>query len=71
MKSKLLIMLLSLFCLSTKADGAKAHLLIWAKDKSMAVYPLADKPKMTFTETSLVITYKGAETAYRYGSFHL
>ena len=64
MKSKLLIMLLSLFCLSTKADGAKAHLLIWAKDKSMAVYPLADKPKMTFTETSLVITYKGAETAY-------
>lgn len=57
-------MLLSFSCLSTMADEPKTQLIVWAKDGTQVAYALAEKPKITFTETDLVITAKGVEVNY-------
>jgi hypothetical protein len=64
MKSKLLVLLLSFFCLSAMADEPKTQLVVWAKDGTKVAYALAENPKVTFTETDLVITTKGVEVNY-------
>ena len=64
MKKKLLLVLLSLFCLSAMADEPKTQLVVWAKDGTRVAYALAEKPKVTFTETDLVITAQGVEVNY-------
>lgn len=64
MKKKLLLVLLSLFCLSAMADEPKTQLVVWAKDGTKVSYALAEKPKVTFTETDLVITAQGVEVNY-------
>ena len=42
----------------------KTQLVIWAKDGTQVAYALAEKPKVTFTETDLVITANGVEVNY-------
>ena len=64
MKAKLL-MLLSLFTVfSAAADEPKTQLVVWAKDGSYVAYALAEEPKVTFTDTDLVITANSVEVSY-------
>ena len=60
----LLLGLLSCFCLSAMADASKTQLVVWAKDGTRVAYALGEKPKVTFTETDLVITANGIEVNY-------
>ena len=46
------------------ADEAINSLVVWAKDGTKVAYALADKPKVTFTGTDLVITSNGIEVNY-------
>ena len=64
MKTKVMVLLLSCFCLSTMADEPKTHLIVWAKDGTKVAYALIEKPKVTFTETDLVITTNSVEVNY-------
>ena len=64
MKTKLLAALLSLISLSAMADEPKTLLAVWAKDGTKVAYALAEQPKITFTETDLVITTNGVEVNY-------
>lgn len=68
MKAKLLALLLLFTCLSTMADEPKTQLVVWAKDGTQVAYALAEKPKVTFTETDLVITANGVEMNYSLGN---
>jgi len=61
---KILLMLLSFSSLSTMADEPKTQLVVWAKDGTKVAYALAEKPKITFTETNLVIAAQGVEVNY-------
>ena len=64
MKTKTLTLLLSLFCISAIADEPKTQLVIWTKDGTKVAYALAEKPKVTFTKTDLVITSNALEVNY-------
>lgn len=64
MTQKLLLVLLSCFSLSAMAEEPKTQLVVWAKDGTQVAYALAEKPKVTFTETDLVITANGVEVNY-------
>lgn len=46
------------------ADEPKTLLAVWAKDGTKVAYALAEQPKITFTETDLVITTNGVEVNY-------
>lgn len=46
------------------AEDIKTHLVVWAKDGTRVAYALAEQPKVTFTETDLVITANGVEVSY-------
>lgn len=46
------------------ADEPKTQLVVWAKDGTQVAYALAERPKVTFTETDLVITANGVEVNY-------
>ena len=61
---KLLSILLLCFCISVMAEETKTHLVVWAKDGTKVAYALDEKPKVTFTETDLVISAKGVEVNY-------
>ena len=63
MKKLLTILLLS-FCISAIAEDEKTHLVVWAKDGTKVAYALNEKPKVTFTETDLIISTKGVEVNY-------
>ncbi|MBQ4391703.1 MAG: T9SS type A sorting domain-containing protein [Prevotella sp.] len=39
-------------------------MVVWAKDGTKVAYALAEKPKVTFTETDLVIKTDGVEVNY-------
>lgn len=64
MKSKLLPSLLLGFSFFAKAENNPTNLVVWAKDGTKVAYALAEKPKVTFTETDLVITANGVEVNY-------
>lgn len=64
MKFRLLTMLLSFLCLQTMAEKPKTQLVVWAKDGTRVAYALAEKPKVTFTVSDLVITTNGVEVNY-------
>ena len=61
---KLLSILFLCFCVSAMAEDMKTHLVVWSKDGTKVAYSLDEKPKVTFTETDLVITAKGIEVNY-------
>lgn len=64
MKSKLLLSLLLGFSIFAKAENNPTNLVVWAKDGTKVAYALAEKPKVTFTETDLVITSNDVEVNY-------
>lgn len=64
MKKELLLSLMLFFSLFAKAEEPATHLVVWAKDGTKVAYALAEKPKVTFTETDLVITANGVEVNY-------
>lgn len=64
MKSKLLLSMLLGLSIFAKAENNPSNLVVWAKDGTKVAYALAEKPKVTFTETDLVITAKGVEVNY-------
>lgn len=61
---KILTVLLSFTYFSAMAGEPKTNLVVWAKDGTQVAYALAEKPKVTFTQTDLVITAKGVEVNY-------
>lgn len=64
MKTKLLMLFLSFTGFSAMADEPKTQLVVWAKDGSHVAYALVEEPKVTFTETDLVITTNSVEVSY-------
>lgn len=46
------------------ADEPITNLVIWSKDGAKVAYALAEKPRITFTKTDLVITTQGVEVSY-------
>ena len=49
---------------SAIANEPMTNLIVWAKDGTKVAYALCEKPKVTFTETDLVVTTKGVEVNY-------
>lgn len=47
-----------------KADTVKTKFVIWAKDGSKVAYALVEKPKVTFTETDMIVTANGIVVTY-------
>lgn len=47
------------------------HLAVCTKDGSKVLYALEEKPKITFTDTELVITTKGVEIVYALSDMNL
>ena len=64
MKKIVYSFLLLLLSLSAIANEPVTNLIVWAKDGTKVAYALCEKPKVTFTETDLVITAKGVEVNY-------
>lgn len=64
MKSIVLLYLLFGFSMFVKAENNPTNLVVWAKDGAKVAYALTEKPKVTFTETDLVIEVKGMEVCY-------
>lgn len=64
MKTKLFLALLSGFSILAKAESIPTNLIVWAKDGTKVAYAFAKKPKVTFTETNLVITIDDIEVNY-------
>ena len=58
---------------SFTAVAAKStmHLAVCTKDGSKVLYALEEKPKITFTDTELVITTKSVEIAYALSDMNL
>ena len=50
--------------LSSVADEVKNQMVVWAKDGTSVVYVLDETPKVTFTDTDLVINTGGIEVHY-------
>lgn len=58
MKKKpiVLSLLLLFFSLVAMAENVQTQLVVWTKDGNKVAFALEEKPKITFTETELVIT---------------
>lgn len=50
--------------IAAQANEPITQLVIWAKDGTKVAYALNDKPKVTFTETDLIITSNAIEVNY-------
>lgn len=64
MKRKLTILLSLLLTFSADASEPVKNLAVWTKDGTKVVYSLSENPKITFTETDLLITTNGVEITY-------
>lgn len=64
MKREIILLLLPFLTIVTLANEPITQLVIWAKDGTNVAYALAEKPKVTFTKTDLVITSNGIEVNY-------
>ena len=66
MKANKLLFLL--FCLSivikVEAASNPSNLVVWSKDGTIVAYKLAEKPRVTFTGSELIITSQGVEVIY-------
>lgn len=68
MKSKILISLLLVSSLIVQAKNDPTNLVVWIKNGTKVTYLLAENPKVTFTETDLVITSKDVDMNYSLNS---
>lgn len=64
MKTKVLTLLLSFFCLTAIANEPKTQLVIWAKGGGKTVYPLRSNPKIVFSENDLIVETNGLEAVF-------
>lgn len=64
MMKKTLLIILMLLPLVANAQEPMSFLVVWAKDGAKVAYALAEKPKITFTETDLVITTQDVAVNY-------
>ena len=62
---RLLLLTVLLFCFAkTWAEENKTQLVVWAKDGTKVAFALSERPKVTFSETDLIITTNGIEVTY-------
>ena len=61
---KIIILLLAFASVLTVAAKPIINLAVYAKDGLKVWYALDEKPKITFTDTDLIITTKGVEVSY-------
>lgn len=52
------------FAISIMANEVRTHLVVWAKDSIRVAYALSEMPKVTFSETDLLITTEKVEVKY-------
>lgn len=71
MKKILYLLLLSFVSFSAVVAKSTMHLAVCTKDGSKVLYALEEKPKITFTDTELVITTKGVEIVYALSDMNL
>ena len=64
MKERILTVLMSIVCLTISADEPLSYLKVWNKNGTKRNYSLSEKSKVTFSESSLVITNKGVEESF-------
>ena len=64
MKRTILFLLLPLLSMMVMANEPITQLVIWAKDGTKVAYALAEKPKLTFTESELVVKTDNIEVTY-------
>jgi hypothetical protein len=48
----------------SKAESNPTNLVVWANDGARVAYALTEEPKVTFTETDLIITTTNVEVNY-------
>lgn len=61
---KLLSIIMAFLPLLANAQEPKSYLVVWANDGSKVAYALAEKPKITFTETDMIITAEAVDVNY-------
>ena len=71
MKKILCLLLLAFVNFSAVVAKSTINLAVFTKDGSKVLYALEEKPKITFTDTELVITTKGVEIAYALSDMNL
>ena len=64
MKRKFVTLLLPLITLLATASEFQKKLVVWTKDGTQVMYALNEKPKVTFTETDMVIATDYLEANY-------
>ena len=64
MKKIFLLLALIFVSYNIMAQENNTQLVVWAKDGTKVAYMLSEKPKITFTETDLVITANDIEVNY-------
>lgn len=64
MKLKLFILLVCFFSLTVAAQNKMTHLVIMAKDGTKVTYAFEDIPKVTFTQSDVVITTKNLDVKH-------
>ena len=70
MKTKLLMLLLSCICMTAMANEHPKYLVVWEKDGTKTTYALRENPKVTFSESSLVVAKDGATTSFPMDNVH-
>lgn len=69
MRLKLLLLLLIGTYMVAEAEEIPTNLVVWAKEGTKVAYALTDEPKITFTETDMVIKAKDVEVNYAIDNF--
>ena len=64
MKRILFVLVLTCLSITMMADEPKMYLLIWDNDNSSVAYALDDEPKITFSDTDLIIKTNNVEVNY-------
>lgn len=64
MKRTILLALLPLISMMAMANEPITQLVIWSKDGAKVAYALAEKPKLTFTGSELVVKTDSIEVTY-------
>lgn len=61
MKGYILLIALLVSCLSAKASEVVNQLVVWTKNDAKMTYWLSDCPKMSFTETYMIVEHDGTK----------
>ena len=67
MKEKILTLLMAFFCLTAFADEPLRYLWVWTNNGDKISYDLVEKPRVAFSELTLVITKNGTVQSFPMG----